>query len=293
MERRIEIALSWGSVSALEWTHGSAADRAVLLLHGGGTDSASLSWGGIGGRIAGAGYRVIAPDHPGHGRSPSAPWPVTQERLVEHVGEVVDALALERPAIGGLSLGGGMAIGHALRQPGRVSGAMVLGGYGIMPRLGAGWLSRPAQLLGWALVRSGLMPALMRSYASSPARMERGLRDLVRDADRRTPELVAEAMHTLRREGALETFQEWQRDEVLWNRLRTDYSSRLGALRAPVLLVHGESDAGVPLAAARRAERLLPDARLVVAPGAGHWVQRDAPDVAVAAMTGFLDSLER
>ena len=55
----------------------------MVLLHGGGVDSAALSWGDIGTRLAAAGYRVIAPDHPGHGRSRLPSWPVTQQRLVD------------------------------------------------------------------------------------------------------------------------------------------------------------------------------------------------------------------
>lgn len=292
MEQRIEIALPWGPVSALEWTPPSRPERTVLLLHGGGTDSASLSWGATGPELAEAGYRVIAPDHPGYGHTPSAPWRMTQERLVAHVGEVADALALGRYAIGGLSLGGGMTIGHVLQRPDRVTGAMLFGSYGIMPRLGDGRTARVAHLISWTLVRSGLMTPLMRAYASSPARMARGLRGLVRDDDRRTPELIAEVVHESRREHALEAFEGWQRDEVLPGRLRTDYSPRLGDVRLPTLLVHGERDAGVPLAAAQSAATLLPDARLVVAPGAGHWVQRDAPDLVLATIVGFLDDLE-
>ncbi|MCT2582145.1 alpha/beta fold hydrolase [Actinophytocola gossypii] len=69
---RFDTDLGWGLVSALRWgPRPSARERTVLLLHGGGTDSASLSWGGVGPRLAAAGYSVVAPDHPGYGHSPA------------------------------------------------------------------------------------------------------------------------------------------------------------------------------------------------------------------------------
>ncbi|CQD24966.1 alpha/beta hydrolase [Mycolicibacterium conceptionense] len=64
---RSSVDLPCGSVSYLTWAPDLAAP-AVVLLHGGGVDNASLSWGGIGPRLAEAGYRVIAPDHPATAR---------------------------------------------------------------------------------------------------------------------------------------------------------------------------------------------------------------------------------
>lgn len=289
---RIEIPLAESTVSALEWLPLVESERpTVLLLHGGGADSAALSWGELGATIAAAGYRVIAPDHPGYGKSAPTRRALTQARLVEYVGEVVDALHLDRYVVGGLSLGGGMTLGHALARPDGPDAVMLLGSYGIMPRLSSGWASMPAQLMSWALVRSGAMPSLMRSYASSVRRMERGMRGLVSDPNRRTPELVSAVLEATRTKGALAAFEEWQRDEVLPTRLRTDYSPLLPQLRCPVLLVHGERDGGVPVSYARVAAARIPNARLVVAADAAHWVQRDAPETVADAMTLFLGSL--
>jgi pimeloyl-ACP methyl ester carboxylesterase len=59
-----------------------------------------------------------------------------------------------------------------------------------------------------------------------------------------------------------------------------------------VLVVHGDRDTGVPVARAEEAARRLPDAQLVVAPDAGHWVQRDRPEIVVPAVIDFLKTLE-
>lgn len=286
--QRLDIDLGWGAVSAIRWRPPSgSSDRRVLLLHGGGADSASLSWAGIGTRLAAAGYHVVAPDHPGYGHSPQAPWAATQQRLVTYIGELVDALGWSRYAVGGLSLGGGLALGHLLRRSDDVVAAILLGSYGIMPRLADGPWSTATQITSWALVRTGAMRALTRSFARSPARMERGLRRLVRDPRHRTTELVDEVVQATRGDHALTAFAQWQSDQVAWNRLRTDYTPQLTEVRCPMLFVHGEHDSGVPVARARRAAERT-GARLVVAPGAGHWVQRDAPSLTADAVVDFL-----
>lgn len=290
--RRTVIHLPHAAVSVLEWRPDAETGAAVLLLHGGGADSAELSWGQVGPALAAAGHRVLAPDHPGFGQSPRADWALTQERLVRHVAELVDALDLEDYAVAGLSLGGGMTVGHLLDQPGRARTAVLLGCYGLMPRLADGVFGRATHLLSFLLLRTGLLDVMTRSYARSDTAMERALRDLVRYPESRTPELVDAVLAEAATGTGLEVFGEWQRDQVLWNRLRTEYTARLASIRTPALLVHGSRDSGVPLARIETAADLLPDGTLLTVPGAGHWVQRDRPDLVIPAMLDHLRSAD-
>lgn len=287
---RTVIDLPHATVSALEWRPAAETGLPVLLLHGGGADSAELSWGEVGPALADAGHRVIAPDHPGFGHSPRADWPLTQERLVRHVAELVDALGLADYAIAGLSLGGGMSVGHLLDQPGRARTAILLGCYGLMPRLADGFRGRITHLTSFLLLRSGLLAAMTRSYARNRPAMERGLRDLVRNPQARTPELVDAVLAEAAGGTSLESFGQWQRDQVLWNRLRTVYTGQLAGIRTPTLLVHGDRDTGVPVARIETAAALLPSGSLRLVPGAGHWVQRDRPDLVIPAMLEQLRS---
>jgi pimeloyl-ACP methyl ester carboxylesterase len=66
-----------------------------------------------------------------------------------------------------------------------------------------------------------------------------------------------------------------------------DVSTDLPAVTAPTLLVWGERDRLVPLAAGRVWEALLPRARLVVLPGVGHVPMAEAPEALVAAVAAF------
>lgn len=284
--------MAWGQISYLEWAPASTAPvGTVLLLHGGGVDNASLSWGEVGPRLAEAGYRVIAPDHPGYGQSPAAPWPATQQHLVEYVGEFVDALELGRHVAAGLSLGGGLAIGHTLARPDTVTGAILLGSYGLMPRLSDGLTSLPRQALTWAMLRTGLLTAMTRRVAAHRAALDWSMASLVRDRARRTPELMDEVRAAAEAGRGLAAFEQWQRDQIRWDRLVTDYRAALAHITVPVLIVHGDRDTGVPVQRARSAAAVIPDATLEVVAGAGHWVQRDQPDAVIAAMLRFLRRL--
>lgn len=279
------------TVSVREWTPDQHTGSTVLLLHGGGADSAELSWGGVGPALAAQGHRVLAPDHPGFGESRRSRRPVTQERLVAYVGDLVDAMELDDYVIGGLSLGGSLTIGHLLDRPGSARGALLLGAYGLMPRLTDGAWSGLTQAATHLLVRSGMLGAITRRYASNRALLERGLSDLVRDPASRTPELIDAVIDEAQHGTGTAVFGEWQRDQVGWSRLRTDYRDRLPDIDTPTLLIHGTHDTGVPFARAVEAASLMPHARLLPVDGAGHWVQRDRPDVVIPAIADFLGSM--
>lgn len=289
--RRQSVDLDWGQVSYLEWLPDGAAKTAVILLHGGGVDCAELSWGGVGPALAEAGYRVIAPDHPGYGESPNAPWAATQERQVAYVGEFIHALGLRDYVLGGLSLGGGLTIGHLLAHPGRARGAILFGSYGLMDHQFEGPFKRPAHLLTWVMLRTGILRRLTWAYAKDRKKMDSGLRAIIRNPEERTVELLDAVMAEAQRPDAGVAFEQWQFDQFGWAKAKTNYTEHLPSIRVPVLIVHGDHDTGVPVSRAREAARLIPDARLLVVSDGGHWVQRDQPTVVVPAVLDFLAEL--
>lgn len=296
---RFRLALPWGWVSCLRWEPDGDRNGDLLLLHGGGLDSAELSWGEIGPALAEAGFRVFAPDHPGYGQSPAAPWPARQERLVSYVGEVVAALDLTSYVVGGLSLGGGMTLGHLLEArpgaptstPAGVRGAMLFGAYGIMDRQFTGTLAGASHALTWLSLRTGVLGQIMRSSSRSRRLLALSLGNALRNPAARTPQLVDTLLAAVT-PGSFDAFEQWQRDQFGALRLRTNYTDQLARIAVPVLMVHGERDAGVPLAAAHRAAHLLPHADLLVVAGAGHWVQRDRPDVVIPTVREFLRGVD-
>jgi pimeloyl-ACP methyl ester carboxylesterase len=68
---------------------------------------------------------------------------------------------------------------------------------------------------------------------------------------------------------------------------REDLLARAGEVRPPALVVHGERDAGVPVAEGRALADAL-GAELVVVPGAGHGAALTHPEPVTAAIERFL-----
>lgn len=62
----------------------------------------------------------------------------------------------------------------------------------------------------------------------------------------------------------------------------------LARITAPTLLVWGAQDRMIPVANAADYQRLMPPARLLTLPGAGHLPQEEAADAALPALTAFL-----
>jgi pimeloyl-ACP methyl ester carboxylesterase len=265
----------------VSWIEAGPGDgHTVVLLHGGGADNAMLSWGSTIELLAECGYHVVAPDHPGYGQSPKAYRYATMQNQVNYVNEFLLDRGIEEYDLVGISMGGGMAIGHTLANPDKVRRLALIASYGYQATLAAQpfmmvgswcpWLTETIQFISWNpyTVGFGLMAVLSKSVVSDE------LANAVREA----------ALETR----ALATFNEFQRHELGPLGNRTDYSSRLGEIAQPVLLLHGEHDMIFPVSDAEKAARLLPNARLDILPGVGHWAQRDDPDRVHEALLGFL-----
>jgi pimeloyl-ACP methyl ester carboxylesterase len=260
---------------------GDPSDPTVLLLHGGVIDCASLSWGGLLDDLA-EGRHVLAPDLAGYGESDR---PDADYSTAWHVGVVesfLDDRGLDSPSVVGLSLGGGVALGLALRSPDRVDHLVPVDSYGLGRDL-------PNGLLTWALSR---VPQVNRLSLWLLARSERltraSLGGIVVDPSSVPEEVVAELHERVGRPGAGEAFRRWRRAEVTRDGYRTDYTDRLDAVDVPTLFVHGEADDLFPVEWARAAAERVPDARLETFEGVAHWPPREAPDRLLAALDAFL-----
>lgn len=243
----------------------------LVLLHGGGVDGALLSW-----RLAipalAAHRRVIAFDWPGYGESQANPDLNTMDFYIRFTGAVLDALGLQRSGLMGLSLGGGAALGFALAHPERVERLALVDAYGLAGRL-------PLQRLSYDLVQADWL--MQWSYAwlrKSRALTRWTLSYILARKETISEELVDEVFQIIQDPEAGKAFLDIQHADVLPDRLRTCYMDRLGELRMPTLILHGDEDKLVPVAAAREAVRRNPAIRLVVLPRCGHWPQRDAPE---------------
>ena len=254
----------------------------LLVLHGGGTDSATLSWGGVMEGLAG-GRRVLAPDLPGYGASDRPDAPYSLDYYCGVMSTLADALDLRHFDLGGLSMGGGVALSYALSHRGRVRRLVLVDTYGIQP-------TYPPQWLTYLLVRIPYITQLTYLSTRSRALMRASLGQLVRTPGALTEELLDEVLAESSKPRAGLAFNVFQKYETQWRALRTNYLPVLDQITAPTLIVHGSADSLVPLRYAKEACWRIPDCRLEVLQGAGHWAQRDQPEGFVAVVEEFLNA---
>jgi proline iminopeptidase len=82
--------------------------------------------------------------------------------------------------------------------------------------------------------------------------------------------------------------QQQRTNRRIWRTLGDfDLRPPMAALNAPVLIIHGEADY-LPLAGSRGWAAAIPNARLLVVPGAGHLAQGERPDIFFPAVEVFL-----
>ena len=139
----------------------------MVLLHGGGTSS--ISHLPFLAHLEGA--RAINVDRPGFGLSD--PVDVPRERYregaIEFIDEVVDALELESPALGGASAGGLWALWYALARPERVRRLVLLTGIPLLPgtRASAPLRVMVAPLVGDLLARVKPSPKMVARFMAA------------------------------------------------------------------------------------------------------------------------------
>lgn len=252
----------------------------LLLLHGGGTDSATLSWGGLLEPLA-ATRRVYAPDLPGYGESDRPVAPYSIPYYVDFVERFTAALGLDRFDLAGLSLGGGISLAYTLAHPEQVRRLILVDTYGIQPDF-------PPQFLSYLFVHLPYMTELTYWLIRSRPLARATLRALIRTPEALTEDLVDEVMADARKPHTGRAFNIFQKHEVLRSGLRTSFMSELHKLDVPVLIIHGGLDTLVPLKYAQEACRRIPDCRLEVLTGAGHWAQRERPEDFVGLANEFL-----
>ena len=97
---------------------------AALLLHGAAMDHSAWQWQSR--YLAHHGFAVIAPDLPGHGRSPGTAR-TRVEALADWAADLLGALGREQAFVAGHSLGSLVALDLAMRHPGRVAALALVG----------------------------------------------------------------------------------------------------------------------------------------------------------------------
>ena len=253
----------------------------VLLLHGGGYDSASLSYGPSIGSIAEP-HLVYAPDWPGYEESDKPRMRYSTEYYVDFLGQLMDALGLEKASLVGISMGGAISLGFGLRWPHRVENLVLVDSHGLGKQV-------PGRVMSYAIVRLPLLNKVLWAIMARSRRIMRlSLQTLFHDPQAVTSNLVDEVFQVAKKPDVGRAWRSWQRSEIGWSGLRTNFVDTLHALAVPTLILHGAEDRYVPVSWARRAHTLIEDSELNVLPQCGHWLTREKPEEFIAAVLEYL-----
>ncbi len=219
------------------------------------------------------GYRVIAIDFPGQGKSGADHVAASGTRYAQLLTLFIARLRLHDVVLLGNSIGGATAVRYALAHPENVRGLVLCDSGGLLPppnfntRLAVGAFvqffaagARGAPWFGWAFARyyDGVLK-------EAPAREERAR--IIRAAYETAPVLV-EAWRSFARP-----------EESLW--------TRLPEIRCPVVLAWAKDDFVVPLDASRPAFVRFPDHRVEVFKG-GHAAFLEDPEHFLSVLKSFL-----
>ncbi len=227
----------------------------VLLLHGLG--SAGGDWVMQFGPLSRAGYRVLAPDLRGFGRS-SAPPEVTIAAMAEDTALFLERMGAVPAHVVGISMGGAVAQQLALDHPEMVRRLVLANTFA---------RARPQRLSEWCyfflrMALSNLVgperQAEMVARRLFPHPDQQLLREnIIRRITQTNPCAYRSAMRSL---------------------MRFDTTGRLSELRMPVLVVTGAEDTTVPPPVQRALAQGIPGARHIVVERSGHGIIADNPN---------------
>ncbi|MFJ9418999.1 alpha/beta fold hydrolase [Streptomyces sp. NPDC101227] len=239
-----------------------------------------------------AGMRVIAPDLRGYGENPAvhtpapgnsapgktaagntSPGKTTLETFARDIAGLLDHLKVERFVLGGLSMGGQIAMEFHRQFPDRISGMLLADTFAAADTDEARAVRRDTadRLLreGMAGYAREVLPKMIapRNIETQPA-VARHVLDMMRGT---SPEGAAAALR-----GRAE---------------RRDYTDLLSRITVPTLVVVGEEDEFTPVSDAELIADRVPHASLKVIPQAAHMPNLERPEEFNAALQEFLEDL--
>lgn len=206
-------------------------------------------------RIMGeAGFRVLILDNRGAGKS-EVSKPFTIDDMCADVVALWDELGVERSSLLGISMGGFISQGIAIRYPARVEKLALVSTAPeeryINPT-GGGWISEGTKL-----------EEKMRSYFA-PGFVERN------------PVLFKTMVNQIRL--AINSTNFTERSEMQRAALKgAGWSDKLQTIKAQTIVIHGAKDLVIDLEGAELLRDSIPHARLELLPEAGHLLLAEAP----------------
>ncbi len=252
-EAQTSATASRGGAAIHYQTHGSG--NPILLLHGGLGHSGWFD--GLRDHLVGRGWQVTLIDTRGMGRSSLGDIALSYAAQEEDAYAVMDALGIEACPVIGFSDGGIVGYRMASRPSPRVTRLVTIG---------ARWSAENGRGM-WEVFDSWNREALWAG----------DFRFIVDDYDRLNPDgdfdrMIGQAI-------------------AMWKDSGPDGhpEEAVETISVPVLVAVGDSDPFLSVADANEARAHIPNARLLVVPGASHPAYQERPDIFLPALDAFLE----
>jgi len=191
-------------------------------------------------------FDLILPDLRGFGESTTVDAPYTMDDYASDIAGLLDQLGIQKAAVVGHSMGGYVALAFARLYPERVSGLALISSQVLAdpPDRKEGRYKSAADVEEKGI--GGVVEA-MTSKFTSDTRLQAIAREMM---ENQQPAAYI---------GALKAMAE-----------RMDSTSLLSTFKSPVVIVHGEADALIPVARSREVKAAVPHSHYVELKDTGH-----------------------
>ena len=206
-------------------------------------------------------FELILPDLRGFGESTIGDTPFGMEDYASDIAGLLDQLGIQKAALAGHSMGGYVALAFAKLYPERVSGLALISSQVLAdpPDRKEGRYKSAADVEEKGI--GGIVETMALKFTSDP-RLQAVARTLM---EKQPPGAYI---------GALKAMAE-----------RIDSTSLLSTFNFPVVIIHGEADALVPIARAREVKAALPDPYYVELNDTGHIPMLEAANETAEALS--------
>ena len=251
----------------------TAVRRTVVLLHA--FPLSAQMWTEQSARLAERGCQVLTPDQRGFGAIPLGDDPPSLDVVADDVARLLDADALDQVVLGGISMGGYVAMAMLRRHADRVCALILMD-------TKASADAPPAVENRERIARTILAERTPRVLVDDV------LPGLVGKTTRRERPQALARIRSLAEEASPESVAWAQRAMAA----RPDSTDTLRGTTVPALVLVGEEDELSTVEDAQAMADALPRSRLVTVPRAGHLTPLETPAEVNAELTEFLVGLD-
>jgi non-heme chloroperoxidase len=253
------------------------AGQPIVFSHG--WPLSSEAWSGQMLFFAQHGYRVIAHDRRGHGRSTQTATHNDMNSYADDLAAVMDQLDLKNAVLVGHSTGGGEVARYIGRHgTKRVAGAVLMSAIPpLLLKTAANPEGIPIEV--WDSFRAGL--------TKDPSQFYKDFAVLFYGANRpgaKVSQGLLDQIWQLSMQAGVQNVY-----ECVKALSETDFTEDLKRLDVPTLLLHGEDDQIVPVGNGKRSEKLIRDVKAIYYPGAPHGITASHFDQVNADLLTFVE----